>query len=299
MVTEILHEAVSANPVKRGKRWLVTLAVPGKGSSGTYSSELFETYGPTAFPTGTKAYWGHSEPQNRDARDQLGKYEDTFWNAEEQKLQSYLKPYPRWEQVVEEMGSDLELSIYTSGTKDEDGNVLTLEYSRTNSVDAVAFAGLEGSGLAEQVESLAESMGITVNKTSETVSEGKDNKMDEKAIEAINALTAEVSKLVSANATKAEEAAQREVDAEAVETAVTRYDAAVKAIDEADLFPAQVESLRASARKGEDVTAMIESAKAIKAQALEAVQAQETSTPGRILGESAYKSASDLGKVFG
>lgn len=283
---EFLNEAVKAHPVKQGKKYLVTLAVPGVGSSGTYSPELFETYGPTAFPDGTKAYWGHAAPQDRDARDQLGKYEGTFWNAEEQKLQSYLKPYPRWEQIVEEMGSDLELSIYTGGTKDESGNVLTLEYNRTNSVDAVAFAGLSGSSLGEQVESLAES--LAVEKASETVSgEGKDNSMEMQEIkDAIESLTAAVTKLVSANQVEAEQAAQREVDAEAVETAVSAYDAAVKAIDEADLLPAQVESLRLAARKGEDVAPLIESAKAIKAQALEAVQVSETAATGRVFGSA-------------
>lgn len=280
-MTEFLVEAVAANPVKKGKRWLVTLATPGKGSSGTYSPDLLENYGPVAFPTGTKAYWGHAAPQDRDARDQLGKYEDTFWNAESQRLQSYLKPYPRWEQVVEEMGADLELSICVGGTKDEEGNILTLEYDRTNSVDAVAFAGLSGSGLMEQVESLAESIAARGKETSGKASEeGKDN-MDEKAIAAIEALTAAVSELVADKNAKAQEAQQVEADANAVETAVTAYDAAVKAIDEADLLPSQVESIRAAARSGADVAPLIESAKAVKAEAVASLQ--ESGTRGRVL----------------
>ena len=151
-------ESVAANPVKKGSRWLVCLAKPGQGSSGFYSEEVLRETGPIAFPPKTKAYFGHNPPEKRDPRDQLGTYPDgAFWNEESGELQAYLQPYKRWQPVIEEMGSDLELSIYAAGNKDDAGNVVELLADRVNSIDAVGYGGLVGSAVKEQVESLVES----------------------------------------------------------------------------------------------------------------------------------------------
>lgn len=111
--------------------------------------------------------------------------------------------------------------------------------------------------------------------------------MDEKVLEKLDALSTIVQSLVAEKTSKAEESAQHEADAKAVEAAVAAYDAAVKLIDEADLLEPQVAALRAEALKGADVAPLIESAKAIKDAAVEAAKADSDESTGRTLGEGA------------
>lgn len=79
--------------------------------------------------------------------------------------------------------------------------------------------------------------------------------------------------------------AQAEADADAGRKAVEAYDAAVVAIDAADLPEKVVESLRAHAKEGKDVTAEIAQAVAIKEALDEAAEARlAEGAPGRSLG---------------
>ncbi len=78
------------------------------------------------------------------------------------------------------------------------------------------------------------------------------------AIEAL--LTSLVAKENAAQA----EAIQAEVDQEAVEARVSAYDAAVDAIEAAELPADAAKSLRAEARKGVDITPLIALAETVK-----------------------------------
>jgi hypothetical protein len=117
-------------------------------------------------------------------------------------------------------------------------------------------------------------------------------------MEALAAIQTALASLVSERKSESDKDAQHEADAKAVEAAVAAYDAAVKAIDEAELLAPQVEALRARAIKGEEVAPLIEEAKAIRSAALEAAKTS-TAPNGRVLDESSVKSATDLGRVFG
>ena len=81
---------------------------------------------------------------------------------------------------------------------------------------------------------------------------------------------------------KAQEQAQAEADQEAVEAALSAYEEKVAQIESADLLPVQVESLRALARKGVDVSEEIEKAKAVLTAVKESV-ANDGAAPGRIV----------------
>src|SRR5690606_29321266 len=70
-----------------GSRWLATLITPGRGSSGLYTEEILARDAATAFPKGTKMWFGHPKDYegagDRDPRDQWGYLaEDAFWDAE-------------------------------------------------------------------------------------------------------------------------------------------------------------------------------------------------------------------------
>lgn len=125
--------------------------------------------------------------------------------------------------------------------------------------------------------------------------------MDEEVKAAFKTLTDLIAPLVAKEQAAVQAEAQAEADAKAVEAAVSAYDAAVKAIDEAELLAPQVEALRAEAKKGVDVAPLIDQAKAIKEAAVEAAKSADApeGPQGVILGESKFQSATDLGKAFG
>lgn len=298
-----ISESVKSAPTRKGSRWLVTLAVPGQGSSGFYSAEVLKQYGPLAFPTGTRAYWRHVAPEDRDPRDLIGKYEDTFWSEENQRLMAYLKAKPHWNDVIESLGDDLELSIYTNGEKDEEGNVTALYNTRTTSVDAVAWGGLEGSGLNEQIESLVETARTAVEadeKPGADVAQENGSTMELEA--KVDNLTAQVAALTDLIKGGKDAEAQAAADAAAVEAAATEaregYAAAVEAIEAAreNLFDRQIKSLLESAKAGDDIAPKISEALEIaKDLREEAKGAKAPAAPGKVVGSG---SNLDEGYVF-
>lgn len=258
-------------PKKVGKRWLVTVARPGQGSSGLYPEEVLKETGPLAIPAGTKAFFNHDS--KRDVRDMVGTYKDgAFWNDEAGELQAYLTPYPRYADVLDQASTDIEASIHVAAIKDSRGTVRELVYDRSNTVDLVAFAGLEGSGLKYQVESLfagAAALG----------EDGKENKsMTDITKEEFDAFRAEVTAFAAKFDTfvaESKTAIKGEADAEAVETAVearveealSAYADVEKAIDDADILAVQKVSLKEAARKGADITADLAAAVEFVAEA--------------------------------
>lgn len=296
MSDTFLAESTATAPVKKSGRWLVNIAVPGKGTTGKYSAEMLAEFGPKAFPAGTKSYFKHSKPEDRDPRDQIGVLkEGAFWNPDEQKLQGYLDPFPRWNPLLEEMGEQAELSMYVMDwEKDSDGNITRLGPHRANSIDAVAFGGLAGSGLKEQLfESLVESAiaGFDTKPGVTSAQENKGNNMEEK-LDLILSKLALVETFIADSKASASDKVQAKVDAEAVADAVREsvesYDAKVKLIDDAaDLLPSQRAELREAAKKGDDITPLLESAKKITEEfkAL-SESAHSTSGHGRVVGST-------------
>lgn len=257
----IVQESVGS-PEKVGSRWLVTVARPGKGATGTYTEEALKNTGPNAIPPGTKAFFKHALPQDRDPRDQVGVYEEgAFWNAEKGELQAILTPFPRYAQVLEEAGKNVEASIRVAARKRRGTDIVEeFVFSRENTVDLVSFGGLEGSGLQYQVESLF---------TAALADSEQDRKNKENSVEItpemIVAQTAALTALSERLETFVEESLrerQAAVDTAALELAVetaveerfANYAAQEQTIDAASILTVQKESLKARARKGEDIT---------------------------------------------
>ena len=280
MTKELLVETVSTL-VRKGNRWKVVLAVPGKGMSGNYTADMLRESGPVAFPAGTKAFIGHALPQDRDIRDQFGKYpiaayfDDDFDPIKypEGALVSELEVFDHYKQMIDQIGTDAELSLSAIDyDREPDGTVTRIYPHRANSIDLVAFGGLEGSGLREKLE---ESLKISANaddkpsgETSAQENEQNGNNVELKdVVEKLEALNAKFDTLASAASAEAiakvEADAKTKAEAEVgakVDEALSAYEDKVAAIEAAeDLTPAMVESLKAEARKGVDVKPLIES----------------------------------------
>lgn len=254
-----LEEAAHETLIQKGKRWLVTIAVPGQGSHGYYSEEVLRDSGPRAFPPGTKSFFKHAKPEDRDPRDQVGVFEEgAFWNEDEGKLQGFLTPFPRYTQVLQEAGTNVEASL-RAAARNIKGIVKELVFRRDNTVDLVAFGGLEGSGLVYQVESLFAA-------ASADSEDGKEKNMAfEITEEAWKALSLQVESgfakfdtFVAESATEKQGVADKAaVDAAVearVEEALTAIAEKEKAVDAADIPVIVKESLKADVRKGIDVS---------------------------------------------
>lgn len=273
-----VQESVADSLHQHKGRWLVTVARPGQGSMGFYSEQVLKETGPEAFPPGTLAFFTHDS--KRDPRDQVGTYpEGAFWNEEDGELQAYLEPYDRYRIVLNEAGKNIGVSIHSRVSKDNrTGTVRELLYHRGNTIDLVGIPGLEGSNLKYQIESLRED-------PEGFVQEGKEENMEQKDIDAIAAATAAVvaEKFqaqfdIFVEESRKELQAQVDNDAVAegiaagVEEALAELAEKEKAVDDAKLPAKVAESLKARARKGEDISEAITDAKEIVNEALAEVQ---------------------------
>lgn len=292
--------------------WKVRVISEGKGSSGTYTASLLENHH-LAFndvlsfknhPTG----W--DGPQARDFTMIAGQVIGETWVEKDERgltavFANYL-PDPDYREKIERYKDKLGLSIYIegSGYEDENGDFIVDWFNPEDpyaSLDVVIAPGARGKFL-ESARQAYESLNPDSEKPSVTSALEKEKiKMDEKDLEAIRSLTVAVSALVADREKANAEAAQATADADAGRNAVEAYDAAVTAIDAADLPEKVVESLRAQAKEGVDVTAQIEQAVAMKEALAEAEETRlnESASHGRDFGSRKVESATDLGKVFG
>lgn len=284
-----LRESVSEAPKKTGNRWRVIVARPGKGSSGTYSEELFRRDAEKIIAPGGQMFINHGT--DRNPKDMLGTYpEGSFWDEEEKAVVADVDIFSHWKEFVEEVGPHCGASLFALGESDEDGNVTAIIEDRMNGADLVARPGLVGSGLAGKLyESAIAGSGDVPGTRREN---DKENKMDKETLEAAlkplaDALTVLVAEKKAAEATDAQAVA----DEAAVASAVEAYDAKVKAIADADLPEIQAESLRAAAKAGQDVAPLIETAKALKDEIEKSLKesADEDGAQGRVLGETVTK----------
>lgn len=281
-----LRESTAEAPVKAGKRWRVIVARPGVGSSGTYSEEMFRRDAHKIIAPGGQAFINHDETRN--PKDMLGTYpEGSFWSEEDKAVVSELEVFSHWADFVEEVGPHCGISLYAMGEADDEGNVTAIIEDRLNGADLVARPGLIGSGLAEKLYESAVAGSDTNPPVTSAEAKEKEIKLDEKDREKLDALVAAVATLVADKEKATAEAAQVTADAEAGRNAVEAYDAAVTAIDKAELPEAVVESLRAQAKEGVDVTPLIAQAVAMK-EAFEARgERLNESSQGRDFGSKA------------
>lgn len=129
-----------------GNRFRVRIIQAGQGSSGHYTPEVLEEYGPTAFPKGTHCYVDHGQDRKARSVDSIAGVldSDPVFEAEDESLYATMKFTSRGMKIVEELKDDIGLSISASGTINEDGFVESIEYSPLNSVDLVSRAGANG-----------------------------------------------------------------------------------------------------------------------------------------------------------
>lgn len=285
----LIRESVKEAPTKSGNRWRVIVARPGKGSSGTYSAEVFERDAQKMMPPGAQAFFNHDE--KRDPRDMLGVYPDgAVWSAEEQAVIAELEVFESWKPLVEQLAPHVGISLYALGEQDDEGNVTAFIEDAYNGADLVSRPGLSGAGFDQKLYEAARlSSAIKEAGIDPSLQNGKDNtKMEIKDLaDKVDSLTTTVEALLSAQKAKVDEAAQVEADKTAVEEALAAYETAIEAIDSADLLPSQVSSLRAEAKAGKDVAHLIESAKSLKAEmetAIETRLGEGASPAGRVKG---------------
>lgn|SRR5690625_714844 len=289
MSTITLTESVKSPTRSKSGRWLVTCAVPGQGSSGFYSESLLREQGPAALPPGSQSFIDHGP--GRNPKDLIGVFEEGgFWCEETNTLKAELKVFSHWEAFVSEVAPHVGMSLYMAGEVDDEGNVIALNPSPHNGVDLVSRPGLAGSGLDEQVvESLL----------SEALANAKAEENTVTVEEKVDALASKLDQFIASQQEKVKE--EDEVTPEQlVAEALNAYQEAIAEIDKAELLPSQVEDLRERAKKGEEVTPLIESAKKInaelKAQFEEAAKSDSGVGNVRTLQ---VEDARELGKVFG
>lgn len=297
--------------------WKVRLISEGKGGSGTYPAELLENHHKALdnllsfknHPTG----W--DGPQERDFTMIAGKVLGETWLEKDERgltavFANYL-PDPAYKDKLERYKDQLGLSIYIEGSGYYQENADGTEEFIVDwfnpadpyaSVDVVIAPGARGKfmeSLKKTYDSVRENKSENPSPAAGQETEGEGMNLEETG-KAVEALTAQVAALVAKEAAEKGEALQAEADATAVAAAVEAYDASRKLVDEADLLEPQRAAILESAKAGADVAPLIESAKAIKAAAVEAAKAaQEDSAPvGRVVSEAATKSALELGKVF-
>lgn len=290
-----IRESVTEAPVKKGNRWRVIVARPGQGSSGFYSEDLFRRDAHKIIAPGGQSFINHDD--SRNPKDMIGVYpEGSFWSEEDKAVVSELEVFSHWKDFVEEVGPHCGISLYALGEADEEGNVTAINEDRLNGADLVARPGLIGSGLAEKLYESAKAQTV-VEPSVTSAQEERKLEMEKDVEERFSALEALLTSLVTEKQTAQEEAAQVAADEKVVEERLDAYDAAVEAIEAAELPADAAKALRAEARKGTDVAPLIEFAKSVKDG--EAQRIAEAADQGRDFGSRKVESATDLGKVFG
>jgi len=311
MTTRNLLEAatlVSESAAEDGT-WRVKVISEGKGSSGIYTAELLENHH-HAFdevlsfrnhPTG----W--DGPETRDFTMIAGEIKGETWvdtdDTGRKAIYANYLPDPEYKEKIERYKNKLGLSIYIegSGFENDNGEFVVDWFNPEDpyaSLDVVIAPGARGKFL-ESAKRAYESLHRDSEEPSVTSAVEKENgiKMDEEIKAAFKSLTDLIAPLVAKETASQAEAAQAEADENAGKVAVEAYDAAVTAIDAAELPEKVVESLRKQAKDGVDVTPLIEQAKEMKTALSESLSADADTS--RDFGGRKVENATELGKVFG
>lgn len=302
--THLLEAAslVSETPAKDGT-WKIRLISEGKGSSGVYTKELLEKHH-SAFdeilsfknhPTG----W--DGPETRDFTMIVGKVVGETWIEKDERgltavYGNYL-PDPEYREKLERYKDDLGLSIYIEGSGyfDEDQGEFIVDWLNPEdpyrSIDVVIAPGARGKFMENMRKVYSDRTENQKPAVTVAEKEERNKNMEKEILEALKGVKEALDSLVAEKVQKEAEAAQVEADAKAIKTAVESYDAAVKMVNEAELFEAQKAEILAVAKEGKDISALVESAKAVKEEALRVAKesASQDGAQGVVLGETVTK----------
>ena len=285
-----LHEAgtLIREEAREDGAFKVRIINSGQGSSGFYSSEMLEKYH-RAFDNAL-SFHNHptsGDPSTRDFTMISGRIMGETWTQQEPDgslgVYGWYLPDPEFAEKLERYKDSLGLSIFIEGDgKVNSSGVFEVDYLNESdpyrSVDVVIAPGRGGRLAVESLKKVYD----TLPESGERNREDTSGMTIEELAGLVNDLSAKIDTLVSEQDTKAQEQAQAEADQEAVEAALSAYEEKVAQIESADLLPVQVESLRALARKGVDVSEEIENAKAVLTAVKESM-ATDGAAPGRIV----------------
>lgn len=291
---QILEAAsLAAGSANADGTWKVRLISEGRGSSGIYTRELLENHhhafdGFLSF----KNHPGWDGPQERDFTLLAGQIVGETWLEENDGVMgvygNYL-PDNEYRAKLEQYKDKLGLSIYIEGSgyvSEDDGEFYVDWFNPEDpygSVDVVIAPGARGRFL-ESMKKV-----YTPVAESKDPAPAQDNErkpvMDQELKDAFAAQLALLEQLVDSKKAKESADSQVEADDAAVAARVEAVSAGLDAVEAArdELFPKQIESLRAEAKKGVDMAPLIESAKLIRTEALEAA-GKVTVTEGRVHG---------------
>lgn len=297
MTTRNLLEAASlvSESAAEDGTWRVKVISEGKGSSGIYTAELLENHH-HAFdevlsfrnhPTG----W--DGPETRDFTMIAGEIKGETWvdtdDTGRKAIYANYLPDPEYKEKIERYKNKLGLSIYIegSGFENDNGEFVVDWFNPEDpyaSLDVVIAPGARGKFLESAKRAYESLHRESEDKPSVTSAVEEENgiKMDEEIKAAFKSLTDLIAPLVAKETASQAEAAQAEADENAGKVAVEAYDAAVTAIDAAELPDKVVESLRKQAKEGVDVTPLIEQAKEMKTALVETLS--ESAAGGRDFG---------------
>lgn len=284
---------------KDAGRYLVRIIAEGQGSSARYDREMLEENA-TAFSE-SLSFQNHpvdpEAPWERDITQITGHVDGETWFQEDDEgvggIYGYYVPDPDFKDKFDRYAKKIGLSIYISGeyealSEKDGGGYVARSFDAEDpykSVDVVIAAGAGGrfEKFQESLRRLAE------NAAGDDPVDRKDDSMDIEDVKRVvnEVLTAHLDDLekrqADVDAAVAAQAADVEAEADKIrEEAVLAYAEALKAIQDAGLLPTQVKQLEEHARKGEDVTKLVEDAKAVAAD----VRTEDTAG-GRRFGESA------------
>lgn len=294
MVPRLRERVGAIEGAKKGDgTYRVRIITEGIGASADYSRELIESDGTVAVMDGLKSFFDHPErdwaPEERSVLSLAGRFIPGTveqGETEEGLAAAYgaFKPRKEYAEFFEEFADTLGVSIYLAAafSEKDDGTrkVEAFIPDPYNSIDIVVAAGRGGrfESARESLRTIESSLGAPrADKTIEaSVDEEKEGNMltkeDVQAIiaEALTPVVAAVAELKTAATEKATAEANAEATAEAVTEALTSYDEKIAAIAaEKDLLKSQRATLTESARKGDDITEALASAKATAAEAKE------------------------------
>lgn len=295
-----IESAAIVNSDTDAETWRVRLIQEGQGSSGYYSASLLENFG-HAFDN-TVSYLNHTDDvSKRNFTEIAGRVVGRVWTEKEADgkvgLYANWRPDDDHRRKLEQYRDALGLSIFINGEgryDDEKDTILVESFDADDpfrSVDVVVAPGANGRLLTESLKRIYEDRDTATSDEKPGVTSALEERvleMEKDVEERFAALENLLNTLVTKEQAVKAEAAQAEADENAGRIAVEAYDAAVKAIDEADLPVAVVETLRKSAREGADVTPLIAQAVAIK-EAAEADVQDRLSESGRVLGSAKSK----------
>ena len=288
MATQRLAESAGKVVRQADGSFRICIVNEGEGSSADWPREFFTgehgeankaaLQGVISFPNHPKDY---DRPEDRDPMTAIGRIGREVTLEEHEGKMGFWSHYipskrPGVAEHLEEFGDVLGVSVFCEGetrTNAETGRpeaVRLFGDDPYRSVDVVTVAG-RGGGFARLAEShrrLAEGASAPAGEKHEETHMDKDI---EDRFDKLSSALASLADSLKPAVDKSAEELQAKVDQDAVDKAVddrlADYDKAVDLISEAKLTESQSSDLRARARKGEDITGAVETAKKILAEA--------------------------------